>query len=189
VCAIFVATQVEAFLGAGSGRGMSSTRRAVLGVLTFVALALPPHIIRVYANAHPIGRWELSVKEEDANLKAGAVPSLRGYWAPRRYGEQALAAIPRGAVVFGDWDELPNLIYFNAAEGRRHDLALRPITYETLHARMLVWQREHRVGERPFVFLNPPPDFARRDGQLDSLTLRCGWRLWVRRTPIPETPA
>lgn len=185
VCTIFAASAIDAFLGPRAGRAPTSARAVALATLTLAALALPPHLIRVRANAHPIGPWGLRVEEEDPTFSPPVIPSHRGFRTPREYGEQAMAAIPRDALVLGDWPEFANLIYFQAVEHLRPDLTLRPISRETLEARMRIWQRTHPVGARPFVFLSPPPDYAWRGGALDSLTLAMGRRIYVRRAPIP----
>lgn len=178
VCAIFLAAGLEPLIA----------QRATLGALAFAAVVLAPHAIRIYTNEHPFGRWKLRVEIEDPDLERTPLPSLRGFRAPRLYGEQALAAIPRDALVIADWAEFANLTYFRVVEGRRPDLTLQPTGGETLLARMLRWQERHRVERAPFVFLRRPPAIALTGAPIDSVELAVGRWIWIRHAPVAVSP-
>jgi len=51
-------------------------------------------------------------------------PSKRGYTGARRYGEQALAALPTGAILIADHTPLETLNYLMTVEGLREDITL-----------------------------------------------------------------
>jgi hypothetical protein len=184
---VFVAAGIEplyaGFAAAARAQGLGLLAPAALAL---AVVALPPHFLRVYANAHPIGADRLRVEEEDPTLEPTAVPSMRGLVAGRLYGEQALAAIPRDAIVFGAWPEFANLTYFKVVERRRPDLTLQPMNLVSLRERMVLWQERHAVAGRPFVFLSPPPPYPPAGAAIDSLELPSGRWIWVRRTPIGE---
>src|SRR5262249_12426196 len=95
VCVVFLAAGFEPLL----------SRAPVLGVLALVATLSAPHLIRIYADRHPIGPWQLKVSQEDPTLAPTILPSLRQLQTPRLYGEQALGAIPQGSLVLGEWTE------------------------------------------------------------------------------------
>lgn len=184
---VFVAAGIEplyaGFAAAARAQGLGLFAPAALAL---AVVALPPHFLRVYANAHPIGPMGLRVEEEDPTFKPTAVPSLSGFVAGRLYGEQALAAIPPDAIVFGAWPEFANLTYFKVVERRRPDLTLQPMDSKSLRERMVLWQERHAVESRPFVFLSPPPPYPPAGAAIDSLELPSGRRIWVRRAQITE---
>ena len=181
-CVILIAADLESLLG--DQAKLSRGRAGLVALLVFLALALPPQLIRIRADHHPIGRWKLHVEEEDPSFQPVTVPSLRGFTAPREYGTRALAAIPRGSLVLADWPEYENLQYFRVIEGRRLDLTLEPMSRETLRERMRAWQRAHAVERHPFVFLSRPAAALAAGAALDSTQLGAGRWLWVRRVPI-----
>ena len=185
VCVVFVAAGIESvygvFANAARAHGLQLLAPAVLAL---AAVALPPHLLRVYANTHPIGPYHLRVEEEDPTFKPSVLPSMRGFVAGREYGEQALAAIPRDALVLGAWPEFSNLNYFRVVERRRPDLTLQRMSRESLRERMVLWQERHDVASHPFVFLSPPPTYPPAGAAIDSLELANGRWLWMRRVPI-----
>lgn len=186
LCVVFVAAGIESlyagFAGAARAHGLQLLAPAVLAL---AAVALPPHLLRVYANAHPIGPYHLHVEEEDPTFTSPVLPSMRGFVAGREYGDQAMAAIPRDALVLGRWPEFANLNYFKNVEHRRPDLTIQPIIRsETLRERMVLWQERHPVASHPFVFLSPPPPDEPSLAAPDSLQLANGRWIWVRREPI-----
>ncbi len=178
VCVVFLAAGIEPLLA----------RRRVTGILVLLGVLLAPHLARIYADRQPIGPWGLRVEEEDPTLARTLLPSLRGFDTPRVYGEQALAAIPRGALVVANWPELTNLFYFQVVEGQRPDLTLSPTDGETLVQRLEGWQRSHAVSEAPFVFLSRPLDLPEAGAALDSLQLPLGRWIYVRRAPLMSAP-
>src|SRR5258706_13024340 len=152
VAVVFVAAGIESlyegFAGAARAHGLALLAPAALAL---VVVGLPPHLLRVYADRHPIGAWHLRVEEEDPSFQAATLPSLRGFTAPRDYGLEALAAIPRDALVLGLWPEFGNLTYFKVVERRRPDLTLEPMSPESLRQRLVLWQERHDVATHPFV--------------------------------------
>src|SRR5258706_6567070 len=99
VAVVFVAAGIESLYEGFAGAARAH-RLALLApaALALVVVGLPPHLLRVYADQHPIGAWHLRVEEEDPSLQATTLPSLRGFTAARDYGLEALAAIPRDAL-------------------------------------------------------------------------------------------
>ncbi|OLE18579.1 MAG: hypothetical protein AUI36_35870 [Cyanobacteria bacterium 13_1_40CM_2_61_4] len=178
VCVVFLAAGIEPLLA----------RQRATGILVLLGVLLAPHLARIYADRHPIGPWGLRVEEEDSTLPPAMLPSLRGFDTPRVYGEQALAAIPRGALVVAPWPELANLIYFQVVEGQRPDLTLEPADGGTLEPRLEGWQRSHAVSEAPFVFLSRPLELAEAGAPLDSLQIPLGRWIYVRRAPLMSAP-
>jgi len=171
-CAVFTAAALAPLIA----------RNLLLGALVLVAAVVPPHAIRIYANDHPIGRWRMHVEREDPALAPDRVPDLHRLRAPRLYGEQALDAIPRDALVLAEWSEFANLTYFRIVEGRRPDLSLQTMSEKNLVERLVRWQRAHDAGA-PLVFLSRPPALAPA-APLDSTRLAIGRWIWIRRAPV-----
>lgn len=186
VCVMFVAAGIES-LYAGFARAARAHGLQLLApaLLALAAVALPPHLLRVYATTHPIGPYHLRVEEEDPTFKPAVLPSMRGFVAGRVYGEQALAAIPHDAAVFCRWPEFANLTYFKVVERRRPDLTLQlTMGRASPRERMVLWQERHPVASHPFVFLSPPPPDEPAVAAPDSLQLENGKWIWVRRSPV-----
>src|SRR5437773_1489322 len=159
VCAIFIAAGIEPLIARG----------AAPAALAIALLVVPPHAIRTRATDHPIGRWRLQTVQEDPTLGPERLPNLRGFHAPREYGEQALATIPRDALVFAEWSEFANLRYFQIVEHRRPELTLQTMSSKNLLLRMQRWQESHGIERAPFVFLSRPPAEAHASAPLDSI--------------------
>ncbi|TMQ55326.1 MAG: DUF2723 domain-containing protein [Candidatus Eisenbacteria bacterium] len=176
VCAIFIAAGIEPLIARGAGPA----------ALAIALLVVPPHAIRIRANDHPIGRWRLQTVQEDPTLGPERLPNLRGFHAPREYGEQALATIPRDALVFAEWSEFANLRYFQIVEHRRPELTLQTMSSKNLLVRMQRWQESHGIERAPFVFLSRPPAEAHASAPLDSIRLAVGRWIWIRRAPISD---
>ena len=122
----------------------------------------------------------------DPTLGPERLPNLRGFHAPREYGEQALATIPRDALVFAEWSEFANLRYFQIVEHRRPELTLQTMSSKNLLVRMQRWQESHGIERAPFVFLSRPPAEAHASAPLDSIRLAVGRWIWIRRAPISD---
>jgi hypothetical protein len=183
VAAMFVAAGIEPLLDAiHPGPAVIA-----IGALAVIAIAAPPHLVRVWAASHPLTRFKFHVSEEDTSLKAGMLPNMHGFREPRRYGEEALKQIPPNALVVGGWSESMNLVYFRAIEGKRPDLTLAPMSDRTLAEQLALWQRDHSVAERPFAFLSPPslPDSSGL--ALDSLPAADRW-IYIQRAPLRLPP-
>jgi transmembrane protein TMEM260 (protein O-mannosyltransferase) len=172
VLAIFTASALEPVI----------SRSAILGALALAAAVVPPHGIRMNANDHPIGRWHLRIEREDPSLAPDRMPNYRGLRAPRLYGEQALAAIPGGALVLAEWPEFANLTYFRIVERSRPDLDMQPLSERYLAKRIARWQGDHGA-DAPLVFLSRPPELA-PDAPLDSTRLAIGRWIWIRHAPV-----
>jgi hypothetical protein len=179
VAAMFVAAGIEPLLDAVR----PGAAVIAIGALAVVALAAPPHLVRVWAASHPLTRFKFRVTEEDTSLKAGMLPNMHGFREPRRYGEEALKAIPPNALVVGGWSESMNLVYFRAIEGKRPDLTLAPMSERTLPERLALWQRDHSVADHPFVFLSRPPLPDSSGLALDSLAVADRW-IYTQRAPL-----
>jgi hypothetical protein len=183
VLALLVAAGVESvavWLHALGGRPAAAAGALAL----LVAMVVPGPWIRETAEAHPITRWRFQVEEEDASLHAGWIPNLSGFHEAERYGQIASRMIPRDALFVADWGELNVLRYLQAVEGVRRDLTLQQTTPTTLPARLAVWQRDHDLGRRPFVFTRLVPELGRIYAIDESLTVMPGRKLYVQRTPI-----
>ncbi len=177
-CAILVAVGIEPLIARGLGRG----------ALAITLIVVTPHAIRIRANDHPIGRWRLQTVEEDPSLGSERLPNLAGFRRPRRYGQQALDAIPHDALVLAEWSEFANLTYFQVVEHERPDITLQTMSPKNLALRMTRWQEGHDVGRAPFVFLSRPPAEVHASAPLDSIRLAVGRWIWIRRAPIPAAP-
>jgi len=173
-------------IGRHQGRRIASSGWAGKAT-TVAALALTlvtPHLLRVHANRHPIGRW-WRVSPKDGPRVLTVVPQLRHYKAAREYGERVLELAPPNALVIGFWNELMTLFYLHYVEKRRPDLTLEPAAL----IRLWGWQQVHDVSARPFVLL------SRRDSiepyflpGADSVRVDDAHHLYIRRTPIRWSP-
>ncbi len=173
----------------GAGRGPGAWRAAAAAVLALALLVLPGHPARVWADHHPLGRWRMRVEDEEAAFHPpGLFPSLRGYWEPTRFGEAAMAVLPRDALVLSDWPEFNVLRYMRYVLGARPDLTLMPTTPETLVPRLERWQREHDVTRRPIVFFTRVPRLESCYAAMDSLAVGDRRRAYVQRHPLLYPP-
>lgn len=111
-------------------------------------------------------------------------PHMRGFRAPQRFGEAAMIAIPPDALVLAHWPEFNVLRYRRLVPGDRPDLALQLMTPETLPLRLALWQREHDVARRPFVFMRRIGEMEAHYSGLDSLRLSDGRWIYVQCEPI-----
>ena len=162
-------------------------RSRTLGLLMvgagFALAVVSPHLLRTYAQDHPLPPLGLRRVQEHAQRRQTLIPSLRNYYDPRVYGERVLELIPRNALVIGMWREINVLLYLHHVEGQRPDLVMDP-AYPWHVAQYREWEEQHDVKERPFVFTSRMPGFAPYFGQVDSLFVSDGQSLYIRTTPL-----
>lgn len=185
--ALFTAKGLEPVLDrVGRAARIGPRMAVVLGALAAILVTLPAHAIRLYAYDHPVGHWKFRVEEEDAHHMGHLVPTMRGFHEPRRYGEQALAVIPHGALVVGEFGPLAILLYLHGVEARRLDLSFQPYSPKLFMA-LGRWQEEHDPRREPFVFLGDVPRLEPRLGPLDTVAAGDGW-VYIQRTPLRGAP-
>jgi len=189
-CGIVVAALIAAGIDAALARLAPRAGAARLaGAALALALVVPlPHLLRARAPAAGALGW--TPIEEWEPRREGLVPSLRGAIEARAFGEAALAAIPRGAFVAGKWREIMVLVYLQAVEGRRPDLALDP-WYPAHAVRLERWQRAHDPREHPIVLLGSVATLRPWLARADSVALAGGGYLIVQRAPVtlPAPPS
>ena len=162
-------------------RGGGLVPRAALCLLAPLIVLAPAHGARHWLEAHPIPRLNFRFEEEAYLHTRAFLPTLRGTWGPRRFGEEALAVIPRGSMVVARWRELTNLFYFQLVEDRRPDLVLQPWNYPPVLLAIERWQRTHAPSERPVVFVGTLPEIEPHFTAVDSLRLPMGTRIVIAR--------
>jgi hypothetical protein len=158
--------------------------RGLAACAALAALVLVPHALRLNAYEHPIPPQGWRVEEESPPRMATLWPSLRGYRAPREYGEAALRAIPEGSLVLGRWAEIMVLVYLQKVEGMRPDLTLDPFYHPWHLLRVARWEAQHDVGRTPIVFLYRRPELAPHLDRPDSVRVDDEHWIWIQRTPI-----
>ncbi|HEY6867586.1 MAG TPA: hypothetical protein VI792_10025, partial [Candidatus Eisenbacteria bacterium] len=179
LCSIFAADGLAGALDAAGRRRPGAFRAAALAVVAPVLLVLPAHLIRIYTYDHPLGpRHDIQVPEHDERQVRSVIPTMRDYWGPRRFGEQAMAAIPPDALVAAQWGPMTVLDYFRWVEGRRPDLTI--LTSDPRIVRH--WRETHDLAKRPIVFVNRTPDAAPYLAHADSLEVAWGQWLYVVRS-------
>ena len=141
-----------------------------------------------YAERHPLTHWKFQVVEEDPTLRAGWLPSMHHFDLPERYGRRALDLVPRDALLIGSWSELNVFRYLTAVEGKRPDLSLQQTSAFSLPDRMRVWQKSHDVASHPFVFTELVDEMRPWYAIAETLDVIPGYRLYVQRTPIADSP-
>jgi hypothetical protein len=149
--AIFVADGLDALLARVRGGG-APVRVAVAALVAWSALALPPALLRVHADRHPIGAAGWRVVEEDTAFRAGLVPGMQFDRGAEAWARTALDAFPRNALVLANWTQYTPLRHLMVLEARRPDLTLRQITGPTLAERVRQWQASHAPARAPIVF-------------------------------------
>ena len=162
------------------GRG-GAIAGAILAVAAPLLIALPAHLLRVHAYDHPLGpKHNIQAPQHDSRQLRGVVPSMHGYWGPRRFGERAMEAIPPDALVSADWGPMTVLCYLQWVEHRRPDLTILPPKPVIL----ALWQRTHEPSSHPFVFIDRSPQTAPYLAGVDSLALPWDQWLFVVRRPL-----
>jgi hypothetical protein len=99
-----------------------------------------------------------------------------------------MRVIPRGALVIGEWRELPVLYYFRHVDGLRPDLTFQPYSHPSHLAAVRVWQTSHDLARRPIVFLTMPPALRRHVVRADSVELGRGQWIFIVRHPMIDLP-
>ncbi len=183
--AILLADGLDAVFGAVAGASRGAGRAGLAALAAWAALALPPALLRVRAQEHPIGSARWRVIEEDPVFRAGFIPGMQGERDAGRWAREALEAMPRGARVLAAWTHYTPLRHVMLRDGARPDVALRQFSAATLEARVARWRVEP-PGERP------PLAFVARDRGTapylegaDSLALPGGGFVYVLAGPVP----
>jgi hypothetical protein len=182
LCSLFVADGLAGALD-WMGERWHHRRLAVaaLAVLTPVLIVLPAHLIRLYAYDHPLGpKRNIQAPEHDQREVRTLIPTMRGYWGPARFGEQAMATLPPGALVSADWHQMTILNYFKYVKGLRPDLTFLPPKDVILKH----WQDTHSLAEHPFVFVDRSPRTEAYLAGADSLELAWNQWIYVVRSPL-----
>jgi hypothetical protein len=182
---VFVGWGIGAVVQAlGRWLGGGRVAHAALCLLAPVLLLIQAHGTRHWLDSVKIPRLSLEVDLEEYLVTPTFLPTLHDVRDARRFGEQALEVIPRGALVMGLWDALETMRYFQLAERRRPDLVLWPGVYPYLLAKIGSWQQEHVLREQPIVFLQWYPELAPHFTAVDSVRLAMGRTLYLAREPL-----
>jgi hypothetical protein len=147
------------------------------------AVMLVPHAIRLWSYGHPIGPKRWTVLEEDGSRPFKLLRRFDRPYEARDFGLGALRIIPQGALVVGDWRELPILYYYCLALGKRGDLSFQPLSQPACEAAVRAWERVHDVSQRPVIYLTMPATLRGLVSGLDSLGVAPG--RWIYRTHEP----
>jgi len=147
-------------------------------------LMLMPHAIRVWSYTHPIGPKRWTVLEEDASRPFRLLRRFDRPYAARDFGLGALAAIPPGALVVGEWRELPILYYYCLVLGRRSDLTFQPWTEPSIRVAVRSWERRHDLARNPVVYLTLPRETRPVVAEPDSIEVVPGRWIHVSRAPL-----
>jgi hypothetical protein len=181
VLAILAACAIDAV-------GRSTPLAAAALVVALVVGVIAAQALRVRAQTTPIGPHRWHVEEKPPRIRS-LLPRLDGYDEARRYGAEATRALPESALVVGRWNEIAILRYLREVEGTRRDLTLDAY-YPEHRSRLERWARAHDPRTHPFVFLSRWPDLESSLAATESLEIRPGRWMWVRRAPLgPAIPA
>ena len=148
------------------------------------AVMLVPHAIRLWSYEHPIGPKHWTVLEEDASRPFKLLRRFDQPYEARDFGLGALRVIPQGALVVGEWRELPILYYYCLALGERRDLTLQPLSMPACEIAVLTWERMHDVSRRPVIYLTMPAPLRPVVSGLDSVSVAPGRWIYVSREPL-----
>jgi hypothetical protein len=187
LCALFAADGLAAALDwIGERVRNRGPAVAALAILAPVLVALPAHLIRLYAYDHPLGpKHNMQAPEHDQREVRTLIPTLRGYRGPGQFGEQAMVAIPLGALVSADWHQMTILRYYQVVKGLRPDLTILPPKPGILKH----WQETHSLAEHPLVFVDRSPRTEPYLAGADSLALPWDQWIFVVRSPLEGLPA
>jgi hypothetical protein len=184
---VFIAwglTAVVEALGRRLGGGRAAY--AALCLLVPVLTLIPAHGTRHWLDARQIRHVSLQIDYESYLTTPTFLPTLRDAREARRFGEQALAAMPHGTLVICGWNEFTTLRYFQLAEGQRRDLVLWPYSYPYGLTKIARWQQEHSLREQPVFFLVWYPMLAPYFTAVDSVRLAMGRTIYAARVPLKD---
>ena len=152
------------------------------------AVMLVPHAIRLWSYRHPIGPKRWTVLEEDGSRPFKLLRRFDRPYEARDFGLGALRVIPQGALVVGDWRELPILYYYCLALGMRGDLTLQPMSDPSHWHAVHAWERAHDLRRRPVVYLSMAPAMRPVIAGLDSMSVAPERWVYVSREPLRTVP-
>lgn len=184
---VFIAWGLTAVVDALGGRlGGGRATYAALCLLVPVLTLLSAHGTRHWLDSRQVRHVSVLVDYESYLTTPTFFPTLRDVWEARRFGEQAMAAMPRGALVICGWNEFTPLRYFQLAEGQRRDLELWPYSFPYDLAKIGRWQQEHSLREQPVFFLVWYPLLAPHFTAVDSVQLAMGRTIYATREPLKD---
>ena len=152
------------------------------------AMMLVPHAIRLWSYGHPIGPKHWTVLEEDGSRPFKLLRRFDRPYEARDFGLGALRVIPQGALVVGDWRELPILYYYCLALGMRGDLAFQPMSNPSHWHAVHTWELAHDLRRRPVVYLSMTPAMRPLIAALDSMSVAPGRWVYLSREPLRTVP-